>query len=228
VELKAPLRRPFEEKPEESKSIFKDSICKKEIIPKEEKIVNSKKRVSFAEDETNNCKDENDQIEPITITFATKDEKIHQQELKAWKTWGDESISTLEKINEKLAKMHKERDDRVRKVENFMKTIKISPEIDAKVESWFAGETWCIPVEYVDEVVIENPYKPRNFNMETCICNRGLSFVVCGFCGFDEIDARTKLACTLHPKTTKGSDISLCPGCQYPGFLTELVYQEKA
>ena len=39
----------------------------------------AKKRVSFAEDGTNNCKDEYDIVEPITISFATKEDKIHQQ-----------------------------------------------------------------------------------------------------------------------------------------------------
>ena len=64
------------------------------------------------------------------------------------------------------------------KVENFMKTIKISSEIDQKVESWFSGETWCIPVDYDDkQIVIENPYKPRKLDMTTCICNRGPRYV---------------------------------------------------
>ena len=77
-----------------------------------------------------------------------------------------------------MSKIRKERDERMLKVENFMKTIKISSEIDQKVESWFSGETWCIPVDYDDkQIVIENPYKPRKSDMTTCICNRGPRYV---------------------------------------------------
>jgi len=263
MEPKAPLRRPFSpvEKSEGSKGFFKEEVFKKDPIKigsKEEPIVKpknvTKKRVSFAEDDTNNCKDENNKIVPISISFGMNGETVQNEDqgvqilsqkdkyvqikdksaqstenvVKSWRDWGDYAICVLQTIDEKLEKLHKAREERMLKVENLLKTIKIPPEIDEKVESWFAGDTWCRPVDYDDEVVIENPYKPRNFDMKTCICNRGLSFVVCGFCGFGKIDARMKVACTLHPNVTNENDICPCPGCQYAGFLTELIRHGKA
>ena len=57
--------------------------------------------------------------------------------------------------------------------QNNNQKIQISAEIDQRVESWFAGDTWAYkPLGYDPDEPCEHPYKPAKYDPEACICKR--------------------------------------------------------
>ena len=57
--------------------------------------------------------------------------------------------------------------------QNNNRKIQIPTEIDQRVESWFAGDTWAYkPLGYDPDEPCEHPYKPAKYDPDACICKR--------------------------------------------------------
>ena len=82
------------------------------------------------------------------------------------------TICRLLKFNENLDKMAAEKmENESKELDNNKKKIPIPPEIDARVESWFAKKPFAYkPLNYHTAERRNHPYKPAKY--EGCICNR--------------------------------------------------------
>jgi len=233
-----PKKGPFiKEEPKEGRTIKKEpvekpnvkegpAIIKEEPQEEEPRLVTVKKKVSFSESEVNVYPDENNN-EGVPILLEG-DKMVQDCVHGQTKTFSDKCpICILFRLNEKLDKMAAERAKALIEEQNNNQNIQIPVEIDQRVESWFAGDTWAYkPLGYDPDEPCEHPYKPAKYDPDACICKRNPSFVVCGFCGFGEDNARIKIPCAIHPEIINEKDISPCPDCKFPGFLVELVRHE--